>query len=162
VNLVEKDSIKALEILKESDELVSHSLQVELEAMRKEVQDLRVDVGHKNAQLMDALLSKDELRKKLDITGVPAAGTGSSDLDGKSSDKKQPNDGELSSDREAVKQHREKVDKLRALATKQKAVCTHLILQVSYLSCFVFAVRDHCRPRPFKISSCGFRPLAKS
>jgi protein HOOK3 len=114
VNAVGTDSLKALNSLKESDELVSHSLQVELTATRKEVQDLRADVGHKNSQLMEALISKETLRKRLDDADLAIT---------KPTDNL-PESAETPAESEILRQQKEKVDKLRALATKQKAVCS--------------------------------------
>jgi protein HOOK3 len=66
LSAVSKGSREALEDLKSTDKLISASLQKELEALRNDNKKLQVDLDQQKTQLVDALLSKDKLRKDMD------------------------------------------------------------------------------------------------
>ena len=63
----------ALDELKSTDKLISASLQNELEGLRKQHKTLQLDYDQQKTQLIDALLSKDRLRKEVDESSKETA-----------------------------------------------------------------------------------------
>ncbi|KAK3943568.1 protein hook [Diplogelasinospora grovesii] len=69
-----EESNSALAVLKSADDLISSSLKIELDATRRQLNLKILEVEQMKEQLMDALVSKDKIRKQLDE--VVAGGTG--------------------------------------------------------------------------------------
>ncbi|EPE09271.1 microtubule binding protein [Ophiostoma piceae UAMH 11346] len=69
---VDKGSVDALEELKSADMLISESLKKELESLRKDFRGLQVDQEQQQKQLIEALISKEELRKTMGTPGAAA------------------------------------------------------------------------------------------
>ncbi|KAJ9133519.1 Girdin [Pleurostoma richardsiae] len=111
---VEKDSVDALEVLKQTDQLISSSLQSELDAVRKEVRTLQLENDQQKSQLIEALLSKERLRKEMEeetrVTPAPTP-TPSSDA------APTANPAELE---EALRVSKAKTEKLRDAFKRQK------------------------------------------
>ncbi|KAH6688405.1 hypothetical protein F5X68DRAFT_79804 [Plectosphaerella plurivora] len=66
LSAVEKDSVAALEELKQTDQLISASLRNDLDALRLEFKSSSSDNDENQRALVKALLEKDTLRKELD------------------------------------------------------------------------------------------------
>ncbi|GAB1313368.1 HOOK N-terminal domain-containing protein [Madurella fahalii] len=66
LDAIGQDQTAALAALKSSDELISESLRTELEATRKQLTQKAFESDRMKDQLMDALVSKDKIQKKLD------------------------------------------------------------------------------------------------
>ena len=66
VNAIGQDQASALAALKTSDELISDSLKIELEATRRQLAQKVFELDEMKEQLMGALVSKDRIRKQLD------------------------------------------------------------------------------------------------
>lgn len=64
VSAIEQEDIEALEALKNTQETLSFSLQNELKDLQQRYKNLDTDYQQQKSQLIDALLSKDELHKK--------------------------------------------------------------------------------------------------
>lgn len=94
---VEKDSIEALEEIKNTDGLVAESLTSEMERLRDQLNIKRNENDAQKSQLIEALLAKDKLRKDAE--------------DGKEIHEAIAKDPEAS---EAAKKEGEKIEKLRA------------------------------------------------
>ncbi|PTB64051.1 hypothetical protein BBK36DRAFT_1178033 [Trichoderma citrinoviride] len=99
LSAVQKDSIAALEELKNTDKLISTSLASELDRQREEYSFITNERDALKSQLIEALLANDKLRKESDESKDLHEGTVSS-TDGDGSD--------------AAKKAAEKVEKLRA------------------------------------------------
>lgn len=69
---VGKGSVDALEELKSTDALISESLKKELESLRTDFRSLQMDNEQQQKHLIEALVSKEELRKTMG-TGAPTA-----------------------------------------------------------------------------------------
>ncbi|KAL7820528.1 hypothetical protein V8C44DRAFT_316919 [Trichoderma aethiopicum] len=99
LSAVQKDSIAALDELKNTDKLISTSLTSELERQREEYSFIMNERDALKSQLIEALLANDKLRKESDESKDLQEGTVlSTDGDGS----------------EAAKKAAEKVEKLRA------------------------------------------------
>ncbi|EHK16350.1 uncharacterized protein TRIVIDRAFT_214358 [Trichoderma virens Gv29-8] len=95
---VQKDSIAALNELKNTDKLISTSLTSELEQQREETSFITNERDALKSQLIEALLANDKLRKESDESkDLQDATVSSTDVDGS----------------EAAKKAAEKVEKLR-------------------------------------------------
>ncbi|OAA57934.1 microtubule-binding protein [Niveomyces insectorum RCEF 264] len=70
---VEKGSLEALEELKATDGLVAESYKKELASLRTDFRALQLDNEQQQKQLIEALLSKEELRKTLGSAATAAA-----------------------------------------------------------------------------------------
>ncbi|CAK7246069.1 MAG: hypothetical protein STHCBS139747_007691, partial [Sporothrix thermara] len=77
---VDKGSMDALEELKSADTLISESLRKELESLRTDYRALQMDNEQQQRHLIEALVSKEELRKAL---GGGGGGGGASSADDK-------------------------------------------------------------------------------
>lgn len=66
VGAIGQEQAVALAALKSSDELISESLRTELDATRKQLTQKAFESDQMKEQLMDALVSKDKIQKKLD------------------------------------------------------------------------------------------------
>lgn len=66
LSAVQKDSILALNELKDTDKLISESLTAELERQREETGFLTSERDALKSQLIDALLANDKFRKDID------------------------------------------------------------------------------------------------
>jgi protein HOOK3 len=116
VGAVEKDSVDALEVLKQTDQLISSSLQSELDAVRKEVRALQLENDQQKSQLIEALLSKERLRKEMDEeTRVTPAPTPAPSSDAAPT----ANPAELE---EALRVSKAETEKLRDAFKRQKEV----------------------------------------
>ncbi|EOO00421.1 putative microtubule binding protein [Phaeoacremonium minimum UCRPA7] len=107
LDAVEKDQTEALEVLKSTDNLISESLRSELESLRKQYKTLQLENDQQRTQLIDALVSKDKLRKELDETPAPTA----------------PVETPAGTDpavEEALKSSKSKIEKLRDRVKQQK------------------------------------------
>ena len=71
VDAVGQQSIDALGVLKSSDELISSSLKLDLEAVREKLKLRDIELDQLRQQLTNALVSKDKLRQQLDDAGIP-------------------------------------------------------------------------------------------
>lgn len=107
LSAVQKDSIEALNELKNTDKLVSTSLTSELERQREETSFITNERDALKSQLIDTLLANDKLRKESDENKDLNEVAGSStDADGS----------------EAAKKATEKVEKLRARLIQRNQV----------------------------------------
>lgn len=107
LDAVEKDQTEALEVLKSTDNLISESLRSELESLRKQYKTLQLENDQQRTQLIDALVSKDKLRKELDEAPAPTA----------------PVETPAGTDpavEEALKSSKSKIEKLRDRVKQQK------------------------------------------
>jgi protein HOOK3 len=73
VNAIGEESTSALAVLKSADDLISASLKTELDATRKQLEGKNFDNEQMKEQLMEALVSKDKIRKQLDDVVAAAA-----------------------------------------------------------------------------------------
>lgn len=119
LSAVQKDSIAALDELKNTDKLISTSLTSELERQREEYSFIMNERDALKSQLIEALLANDKLRKESDESKDLQEGTGlSTDGDGS----------------EAAKKATEKVEKLRARLIQRNQVGDELCW-VMHVSC---------------------------
>ena len=105
LSAVEKDSIEALDQLKDADNLVSKSLQGELDRLRERYNVAVAERDAQKSQLIEALLAKDRLRKAAE--------------DGKDIQEAVAKDPDVA---EAVKKENEKIEKLRARLLERNEV----------------------------------------
>lgn len=114
LSAVEKDGIAALNELKSTDKLVSESLKAELDRVREEVKFVTMEREAQKTQLIDALLTKDKLRKEMEemkeLQETAVSNAASQDAS------------------EATKKANEKIEKLRDRLIERK--------QVSHCFCF--------------------------
>ncbi|KJZ72030.1 hypothetical protein HIM_08591 [Hirsutella minnesotensis 3608] len=106
LSAAKKDGVDAINELKSTDSLISESLKAELDRLRD---DYSLVVGERDAQksqLIEALLTKDRLRKEIEEGKElqDAGATGSADVDNS----------------EAAKKSGEKIEKLRARLKERK------------------------------------------
>lgn len=107
LSAVQKDSIEALNELKNTDKLISTSLTSELERQREETSFITNERDALKSQLIDTLLSNDKLRKESDENkDLNEVGVSSTDADGS----------------DAAKKATEKVEKLRARLIQRNQV----------------------------------------
>jgi len=128
VNAVSKDQVAALEELKATDQLISASLKNELDAMRKRHKNLELELDQHKTQLIEALVSKDKMRKELDdavkeppITSPTVDTSGQSGVDQATMD-------------ELVRKSNDKIEKLRTRVKQQKEVSTVLSVAIDRLA----------------------------
>ncbi len=126
VGAMEKGSADALELLKSTDQLISGSLKNELDALRSQHHTLRLDYDHQKEQLIDALVSKEQLRKTIEEEGKeqPSAATAASPKAGEAVGA----DAHQAAVAELVRKHDEKIEKLLAHLNKQKEVSPRVCL----------------------------------
>jgi protein HOOK3 len=125
LSAVQKESIEALNELKNTDKLISTSLTSELERQRDETSFITNERDALKSQLVDILLANDKLRKESDenkdLNDVALSPT---DVDGS----------------EAAKKATEKVEKLRArLIQRNQVIDTPYIKKSSFCLQFVSA-----------------------
>lgn len=107
LSVVQKDSIEALNELKNTDKLISTSLTSELERQREETSFTTNERDALKSQLIDTLLANDKLRKESDENkDLSEVAVSSTDADGS----------------EAAKKATEKVEKLRARLIQRNQV----------------------------------------
>ncbi|CAK7216828.1 hypothetical protein SBRCBS47491_002961 [Sporothrix bragantina] len=70
---VDKGSMDALEELKSTDTLISESLKKELESLRTDFRSLQMDNEQQQKHLIEALVSKEELRKTMGSSAAAAS-----------------------------------------------------------------------------------------
>ncbi|KAH8899475.1 hypothetical protein GQ53DRAFT_758665 [Thozetella sp. PMI_491] len=112
VTAVGQDSIKALEVLKSSDELISSSLKTELDATRKRLDAMTTHYEQKKDEAYDTLVSERKLRQQLDELNTRLAGGIAAPIPA----------APPAADEPAKKKEDEKNEKLKA-ALKQKIQC---------------------------------------
>lgn len=105
-----KDSIEALNELKNTDRLIRESLKAELDRVRQELGYSGAERDARETQLVEALLEKDKLRKAVEESKELQDAT--------------PSDADNS---EAGKKNAEKVEKLRARLIEIRKVCSSLL-----------------------------------
>lgn len=106
LSAVQKDSIEALNELKNTDKLISTSLTSELERQREETSFITNERDALKSQLVDTLLANDKLRKESDENKDLNEAVSPTEADGS----------------EAAKKATEKVEKLRARLIQRNQV----------------------------------------
>ncbi len=116
MSAVAKGSLEALDELKSTDRLISASLKNELDGKRKQYKTLQLDYDQQKTQLIDALLSKEKLRKEVEesVKEPPLASPKVADTPGSVVDQAAVD--------ELVRKSNEKIEKLRDRVKLQKEV----------------------------------------
>ena len=148
VKAVSKGSLDALDELKSTDQLISASLKHELEALRKQHKALQVDFDQQKSQLIDALVSKDKLRKDMDeaVREPPIQSPTTAEPGGAVLDKAVVD--------EIVQKSNEKIGKLRGRVKQQVDVSSAVSVSVS-------AARRECLLTALAPRSNSKRPTSK-
>ena len=128
---VEKDSIEALEEIKNTDGLVAESLTSEMERLRDQLNIKRNENDAQKSQLIEALLAKDKLRKDAE--------------DGKEIHEAIAKDPEAS---EAAKKEGEKIEKLRARLQERNEVSSDSDSTCTRMSDIMPALPSPVVPKP--------------